>query len=148
MWIREFEKRVCRECGLNFTPIVGNQRWCKNCKKKADYKRSRKWLLARPDKNAEYSRIFRNKHLEKIKQKDAEYAKKRRILQPDKVKARKFIQNAVRDGRIIKPKFCEQCKGNKVRIEGHHYNGYSPSCWLNVIWLCVSCHKKEHYAKT
>ena len=29
-------------------------------------------------------------------------------------------------------------------IEAHHFSGYTPDHWLNVQWLCVSCHKKAH----
>ena len=51
---------------------------------------------------------------------------------------RKMTLNAIRNGQIIK-KPCETC-GN-INSNAHHevYSDY-----LNVIWLCKSCHSKIH----
>ena len=44
--------------------------------------------------------------------------------------------------KILIPKICEIC-GNKETI-GHHYLGYDREHWLDVKWLCISCHMREH----
>ena len=44
---------------------------------------------------------------------------------------------------------CEKCGSSGKRLEIHHRNGNHATCgeyFDNLITLCVSCHKKEHYA--
>lgn len=57
------------------------------------------------------------------------------------------LNNAVAQGRIKRPEFCERCNKNpgtdslgRSRIEGHHPDHSKP---FEVIWLCDSCHKEE-----
>lgn len=43
---------------------------------------------------------------------------------------------------------CEKCGSSGKRLEIHHRNGNHATCgenFDNLITLCVSCHKKEHY---
>ena len=61
---------------------------------------------------------------------------------PDKKTAQTCLSNAIRDGKIIKPSECECCDSTS-RLEGHHYS-YDEDKRLDVIWLCKSCHEKEH----
>jgi hypothetical protein len=57
------------------------------------------------------------------------------------VQARTALNNAVRDGKIVRPSACSEC-GTTGRIEGHHYRGYDPEHWLTVRWLCCKCHRR------
>ena len=59
-----------------------------------------------------------------------------------KLWARSILRQAVANGKISKPSKCEKCKQEypKVRIHGHHLNGYSDP--FDVIWLCHWCHMK------
>lgn len=68
------------------------------------------------------------------------YTKKYRKEYPLKYAASLLLKNAVRAGKIKKPKKCSQCNA-EVRIMGHHNNYYKP---LDVIWLCQICHKGLH----
>ena len=55
-------------------------------------------------------------------------------------KAREYVRQAVRAGRLIKPERCSQC-GGTGDIQGHHEDYNKP---LEVVWLCVECHKYAH----
>jgi hypothetical protein len=54
------------------------------------------------------------------------------------------LHRALRNGIVIKPKSCERCgKTPQSRdLHGHHHHGYDEKHWLDVEWLCASCHLK------
>ena len=59
---------------------------------------------------------------------------------PEKRAAHITLGNAVRDGKVIKPKRCNRC-GEGGRLHAHHEDYAKP---LAVEWLCSPCHKAEH----
>lgn len=50
--------------------------------------------------------------------------------------ARMKVRDAVKYGRLIKPKRCSHCEKIK-KVEGHHEDYSKP---LEVIWVCRQCH--------
>lgn len=66
------------------------------------------------------------------------------VRNPASCKAHNAVNNAVRDGRLIKPDTCESCN-NKCNPHGHHCDYNKP---LDVMWLCVSCHNEWHKENT
>lgn len=64
-----------------------------------------------------------------------------KIINAHKIKARYFVSNAIRDGRLKRPESCSDC-GCSCRPQAHHRAGYDREQWLNVLWLCKDCHKK------
>lgn len=62
---------------------------------------------------------------------------------PDKVKSQVALRYAVKAGKIIKPKFCNDCQREFPlhQIHGHHED-YSKA--LEVKWLCIKCHTRIH----
>jgi hypothetical protein len=60
---------------------------------------------------------------------------------PEKIKARTKVANAVRDGKLTKPEACERCQSTALRLHGHHEDYSKP---LEVMWLCEPCHGKRH----
>lgn len=71
-----------------------------------------------------------------------DYNNKYKQQHPDKYRAHRALEYAIRLGRIAKPKLCESCR-EKKRLEGHH-NDYSKP--LKVKWLCRHCHNETHKA--
>lgn len=63
---------------------------------------------------------------------------------PEKYKARKAINNATRDGKLVKPKQhkCHYC--NNQAEQYHHYLGYEPEHWFDVVPICHICHNIIH----
>ena len=122
-------------------------------KKKREY--TKKYYLKNREKIIEKARQYeksdqRKKTYEKYRgtYKYILYSRKRYHDLPENIrKARYTVVNAIRDGKIHRPKICEKCGredwGEKrSMIEAHHYKGYSPEYWLTIQWLCTNCHKE------
>lgn len=142
------------ECGI-----------CKTCKNRIATKKYReKWPERRKLNDAKQNakkkesgyQLKKYREDPKYKEKSLARNKKRAQVSPEKVRAeikrhqekhrdkylaRQDLRRAVARGKIIKPKCCELCNKEAERIEGHHQD-YSKR--LEVIWMCVDCHKSEH----
>ena len=53
------------------------------------------------------------------------------------------VYRAVFSGKIKRPNSCDKC-GTNSRLEGHHKDYSKP---LEIIWLCIRCHKNIHQEK-
>lgn len=89
----------------------------------------------------EYDRRYRVAHRERLK----DYERKRRNRSerdrdPQKLAARYALRNAVKAGKITKPKACQDC-GGRFPVQAHHTD-YSKA--LDVYWLCQACHGRRH----
>lgn len=75
-------------------------------------------------------------------QAEHERGQKERQINPHRTRTRRAVNNAVRDGRLVKPARCrlnnENCSG---QIEAHHPDYNKP---LDVMWLCVTHHAAWH----
>jgi hypothetical protein len=58
-------------------------------------------------------------------------------------KARQFITNAVSAGRLPRPDSI-QCSCGEQAVQYHHYKGYEPDHWLDVVPVCRKCHAILH----
>lgn len=56
---------------------------------------------------------------------------------PEKIKAQKALQYAIKHGKVKRSSQCERC-GEKKPLQGHHPDYSQP---LQVIWACDKCHK-------
>jgi hypothetical protein len=121
---------------------------CKECHKRK--------VKENRDQKADYYREYDAKRFKedpRVKARHQRYAKtkegkysstKSRVKwltqNPDKRAAHVILGNAVRGGRVEKPKNCSIC-GSAGRIDGHHHDYTMP---LDVTWLCRQCHVNEH----
>jgi len=154
--------KTCFKCGLE-KPLSeyykhkkmadGHLNKCKECAK-SDVKQNRH---ERADYYREYD-AWRFKNDARVKQRQKSYiltqngADRMRAAKtnwinsnPEKRAAHVILGNAVRDGRIIKPKSCSNC-GNfypSRKIHAHHHDYSKP---LDVTWLCLYCHADHHWS--
>ncbi len=95
----------------------------------------------------------RNKNIEKVREYDRQRGKLPHRLKlntkvtkdmrnrlPHVYKAHNALNNAVRDGKIVKPLLCSVCNKEK-KLHGHHDDYSKP---LDVEWMCSTCHKAFH----
>lgn len=149
---------LCSVCGKEKNKdefYVSNKATCKECVKL----RTKKNRLEKEDYYKEYDRNRPN-HKERtesnrlrildLKVSDPEKydeqinnSRKEWIINnPLKRKAHSAVSNALRDGKLVKKAYCENCKENHP-LEAHH-ESYEETHWLDVVWLCDVCHKKRH----
>lgn len=62
------------------------------------------------------------------------------IRNPDTRRAAQAVERAVASGRLVRGA-CADC--GAVAKHAHHANGYDQDHWLDVVWLCVPCHKER-----
>ena len=107
----------CKECAKSdSSKIISKDR--DGINKKRRISRSKK-----SGKYAEYSAHYRKEFLEQSK-------------------AAQAAHRAIKSGKIIRPNNCEKC--NKECKPDAHHESYKKEDWLNVIFLCRSCHRSRH----
>jgi len=152
--------KICRECGnekelgsfyKHSAMADGHLNKCIDCVKKRvskhrdenlekirEYEKSRSMLPHRIQARNEYAKT------EKGKIAITRALKNYHERYPLKRASHVITGNAIRDGRLIKPKNCSECTSVE-KIEGHHDDYTNP---LNVRWLCNKCHRKWHKNNT
>ncbi len=123
---------------------------CKECTKadvRANYRKNREHYRAYEKKRFQENPARREAaklYLKTENGKKSSAAAKRKWAENNKDKraAHVILGNAIKSGRILKPKECQKCGASDVRIHGHHHDYAKP---LDVTWLCVPCHAKEHW---
>jgi hypothetical protein len=55
--------------------------------------------------------------------------------------ARSALNEAIRSGKILRPTTCSLCPNPSP--QAHHHKGYEPEHWLDVLWLCLPCHRSQ-----
>jgi ribosomal protein S27AE len=121
---------------------------CKDCNKEdvrknradkidyyLEYDRSRANPPKRVNARIEYAKTENGKSSAKKSQ--AKWKESNQI----KRSANLIVNNYVRDGKLVKSSFCENCGKDGCRIHGHHDDYAYP---LSVRWLCAKCHTDWH----
>lgn len=55
--------------------------------------------------------------------------------------AHNMVTLALRHGDLVRPKSCQLCNNPSNKINAHHKDYSKP---FDIIWLCYSCHRKQH----
>jgi hypothetical protein len=129
---------ICKKCSADkertdFYKQVGDtvMTICKECHKENMKVRSRT-----NEKVREYDR--QRAKTPARREKAALISKNWREKNPQAYKAHTAVNNAVRDGRLMKLA-CEFCADENVHA--HHKDYAKP---LDVVWLCPKCHHRLH----
>ncbi len=147
--------KKCSKCGLEKSRLAFDKdrrakdklrSQCKSCRVK--YRASHKVEAA------EYNRgYYQDNRTEILEQKRSPTGKeslrksdeKQRLKFPERIKARCAVNNAIRDGELIRPSHCEDCNKKKF-VQGHH-ESYEEDRWLDVDCLGIKCHRRLHRKK-
>lgn len=151
----------CRPCSYSHrSPYRGDAKMCARCKKlkplssfHATKDRKAKaycitcdnawwaeYRAANRSRVRSHQRAWERKFAKQIAKKKA----KRYRSEPEyrkRVLARQRVYLAVKSGRIKRGP-CSSC-GSTDKVHGHHEDHSKP---LEVVWLCMGCHLKEHNA--
>lgn len=98
---------------------------------------SEKALEAYHKKNQlKVQRVWKSKNKERVNS----YSRKEKKRNPFKHATRVLVGAAIKEGILARPDKCSRCL-KECKAEAHHEDYMKP---LEVIWLCRSCHGKEH----
>lgn len=111
-----------------------------NIEKIRAYDRNRPNKKERTQKSKEYKTRMRVEDPEKYDRIFHGTRKRYRANYKEKCYAEGLVNEAIRNGKLKRPEACEVCK-TKCKVQAHHPDYSKP---LEVMWLCVSCHAKEH----
>lgn len=90
--------------------------------------------------------IVKRKYRQTVKGKANHQARKKRfdIRFPNLLKAGNAVNNSIIAGRMPRPNTlqCHYC--NEIAEQYHHYLGYEPEHWFDVLPACKKCHRRLH----
>lgn len=137
---------TCKECFKSY-----RKKFCETKEGRAYGKEYRSKNKARANKYArEHVRKRPRKITKIVKYSEKNDSQKERIKKSvkkweennkGKVKARNKLNSFMRYRGLKKPSVCSSCGNYYKLIHGHHEDYNKP---LEVIWLCLPCHRKIH----
>lgn len=120
---------------------VAQKRYHQSSEGKAAYKRYNQ---------SEKGKVVQKRYRQSEKGKANLRARKKRFnaRNPNYIKAMAIVNNAVRDGKLprLNTLLCSYCTNPAQQY--HHHKGYAPEHWLDVLPVCIKCHKKIHMEKS
>lgn len=122
-------------------PSTGLDAVCKECSRALARERYQKNKTAGRARVRTYYQDNRTKIAVRQKNTARRRGAKWYAANPEKYRARAYLNYYVRKGDIIKPVNCTQCHEIKP-LEGHHEDYKKP---LDVNWLCRKCHEYRHH---
>ena len=124
--ISEFHKNRSNKDGL--------QSCCKTCG--SNYKKTEKGKITHRKSNEKYRNSVKGKIAHRLTD------KRFSVRHPNQRKAKHAINNTIQAGKLISSRFllCHYC--SKPAQQYHHFLGYEPKHWFDVVPVCISCHSK------
>jgi len=123
-----------------------NRRWHRENRERVS-ENNKRWNKENPDRRAELNRRWTEQNRDRA----AAHAKAKRERYPQKEQARAEVRRALRQGRLVRPEYCEECGGEgrpykdgRSPIQAHHDDYSRP---LDVRWLCRDCHIATHHGE-
>jgi len=86
----------------------------------------------------------------KCREREKRHSKKYCNTYPEKTLAKQIVARAIKSGALVRPSTCPNCgdfsvgQDGRTLIHAHHDDYTKP---MDVRWLCVMCHSKEHRAE-
>lgn len=112
----------------------------------AEYRRQNKEELSRKERERRADPVYREKRKEALRQWRELNSEHVAIYnRSQQAKARAAVNKAVLRGDLphATTQVCTLCEEASAK-EYHHYAGYEPENWYEVIPLCTVCHGREH----
>lgn len=139
----EFYKARIKKDGLSS--------YCKSCQR--IYQRSAKAKAARKGREKLYRQTEKGKAVQRKKREKYEKTEKGKATKrarqkryyarhPNQLKAESAVNHAVQADKLPRPDtlLCHYCP--KPAQQYHHWHGYEPEHWLDVVSACIPCHQK------
>lgn len=137
----------------------GNTSRCKSCRiddhkqyykanKEKEIERSKKYQKTEKGKINHQEARFRYNKSDKGKKKNRKASSHYRFNNPEKFNARDFVNKAIGKGDIPRPSllkchyYTQNSDCEKQAKQYHHYLGYEPEHWLDIVPVCRNCHIK------
>jgi len=139
--VSEFSKETNRKDGYYFLCKICQSQYHKQWQKtKTGRKSTRKIAIkySRSKHGQSVSKAYRQS--EKGKNSHKRCNKKYRNRFPERIKATKFVYCAITIGVLPRPDSlqCNYCPNQAEQY--HHWHGYQPEHYLDVIPVCIPCH--------
>ena len=148
--------KICKKCGESkskdmFPAAKENRDGRSGTCRKCDSKFKCAWAKANREIVNSMHRSWRAANRDKIRAANAEwYARNKHIQRamveawldrnPDSIRAYSKMNWAIKKGVLVRPTDCDACERSGP-VQAHHSDYAKP---LDVLWLCVSCHKNFH----
>lgn len=115
---------------------TGHRNDCKTCRLKCNKAALKRY--AQSEKGKAAHKRYRQNAKGKISHSHS--AKRYRIHNPKRSKAKAAVMYAIKTGRLPRPDSlqCHYCPARATQY--HHWKGYEPEHWLDVVPVCVRCH--------
>lgn len=108
--------------------------YCKQC----NVQKSREWHIKNRERKNAYGVQYNKNNPEVGKRNNKRWMEK----DPNRQRAQNAVKREIRKGSIVRPSACSKC--NQPGFVEAHHDSYAPDKWLDVVFLCRSCHKRLH----
>lgn len=142
--IVEFYKQKSQKDGFKSHCKICSETWT------IQYRKTEKGMKAvrftmRKYRKSEKGKAYQKQYYQTEKRKEVSRLanKKYRQNNPEKIQAQNAVQYAMKIGNLLCARNF-QCFCGK-QAQHYHHSSYAPEHWLDVIAVCIPCHRKVHF---